>query len=479
MSEARRLHPVSALIRLVKWLKEMIAIYVLIIIGSPDHRLYGIVAICAISLFIIISSILYWLKYTYRIEDNEFRVEYGVFIKKKRYVPIERIQTINISTGIIQRLFGLVKLQIETAGGAFEAEVELSAIRKSEAERIQQILHEKKKWLREEKEEGELGLEERVLSKESIYHISPKELFITAATSSGLGVILSIFAFLSQFDELFSLDSIFNLVIEKVEILTKEGIGAIIFVIVLLLIAAWILSMIGAVLKYGNFTVEMHDGQLIISRGLLEKRQVTVSLERIQAVRIVENPLRQFLGYATVHIDTAGSSEAASLLFPLIKKRDMKEKIESIMDVTIQEQLHKLPKRALRRFWLKDLLVVMIVIIPLCIFFRPWGYASLLLMPAVVVLGYYQFRDAGWKIIENELTLAYRILAKTTVMMKKKRIQSLKVHGSYFQRNLNLRTLISYVHSGVGLGRYAVVDIDVKDAKKIYNWLSKRDGDIS
>ncbi len=45
---------------------------------------------------------------------GEFRIESGVFVRKKRYIKFDRIHGIDISEGIIQRVFSLVKLNIET-----------------------------------------------------------------------------------------------------------------------------------------------------------------------------------------------------------------------------------------------------------------------------------------------------------------------------------------------------------------------------
>lgn len=102
-------------------------------------------AVCLIFIFLIVSSIIKWRKFTYRIEEDELRIEEGLLTKKKRYIPIERIQTVNTSAGIIQQIFKLVKLQVETAGGGKEAEVTLAAISQAEAEHIKRALFERKK----------------------------------------------------------------------------------------------------------------------------------------------------------------------------------------------------------------------------------------------------------------------------------------------------------------------------------------------
>ncbi|MDQ7862815.1 PH domain-containing protein [Peribacillus frigoritolerans] len=59
-------------------------------------------------------------------------------------MKFDRIHSIDISEGIIQRVFSLVKLNIETAGGS-QADAVLSAISKSDADRINAFISEEKK----------------------------------------------------------------------------------------------------------------------------------------------------------------------------------------------------------------------------------------------------------------------------------------------------------------------------------------------
>src|SRR5690625_7223701 len=87
----------------------------------------------------IITSILSWLRFTYRVEENELRIEQGVFIRKKRYVPINRIHKIDFTANVVHRISGLVKIQIDTAcaGGA---EVSISAVTIAKGERLRAAL---------------------------------------------------------------------------------------------------------------------------------------------------------------------------------------------------------------------------------------------------------------------------------------------------------------------------------------------------
>src|SRR5690606_28173154 len=83
----------------------------------------------------------------YWFEDDELRIESGLFVKKKRYIPFDRIQSLDYTEGIFHRPFGLVKVKVETAGGSSmkKAEGELTAITKAAADRIKIELEEAKR----------------------------------------------------------------------------------------------------------------------------------------------------------------------------------------------------------------------------------------------------------------------------------------------------------------------------------------------
>ncbi|UOK58230.1 PH domain-containing protein [Bacillus sp. OVS6] len=187
MSEPKRLHPASAILTFFKQLKDGI-FPVIVLFFVNDYKIYFFIGLAVILIAMIIYSIISWMKYTYRIEENELRIEFGIFVKKKRYIPIERIQSINESAGIIQQIFGLVKLQLETAGGGAEAEAVLTAVTKEEARRINTALAERKNEMVDPDEAAMTIKEDKTYLT---YKIGVKELLVAASTSSGIGVVLS------------------------------------------------------------------------------------------------------------------------------------------------------------------------------------------------------------------------------------------------------------------------------------------------
>ncbi|MGE7604890.1 PH domain-containing protein [Peribacillus sp. NPDC097675] len=480
MFEPKRLHPIAVLLNIIKSFKELVLPF-LIVVALPGRNAnipwwVQPLVIGAILVLLIIRAFVQWLRFTYRLESGELRIESGVFVRKKRYIKFDRIHSIDISEGIIQRIFRLVKVNIETAGGT-QADAVLSAIRKRDAEQLNAIIIEEKKKKSYEVLEGD-NAEEDIHEVEeeknsSIFKQALPQLFVMAATSGAIGVFLSGgIAFISQFDEIIPFERIFKNYEEYMEfgtfILTAFSI--------LGLLIVYVMATVSMVIKYANFTALRTGEELVISRGLLEKKQLTIPISKVQGIRIMENLIRKPLGLATVYLEYAGGSaedrESLSImLFPLIKKKDLPDKIreflpgyETISDMTA------LPKRAFFRYVIRKGIIFIPIIGVLIWFFRTWGLFSLLLIPLAFLWSYIQFTEAGWKTKGDLLILSSRLFSKQTLIMPRSRIQSLTYKKGYFQKRRHLATISASIKSGISSQVGTVVDIEEKDCRLIEKW---------
>jgi putative membrane protein len=470
MISPKRLHPVAAVLKFFRSLRELaLPLFIFFFIGGRGggDKLFDTLyasGVILIVVFMLIYGILTWFRFTYRVEAGELRIEHGVLLRKKRYIPLERIQTIDITEGIVQRLFGLVKVQIETAGGGKEAEAILSAITKEEAEQLRKVLT----------KEGEQMIEEHVITKD-VFTLSTQELFILASTSGGIGVIISaLFAFLTQFDELLPVDDVYNIAREVIQsgvILIAIGILVVVFI-------SWMFSIVSTAIKFGNYTLIKKGNELVISRGLLEKREITIPTRKIQAIRIQENAIRQLLGYATVYLEVDGGGndekgEYSTVLFPIVRAEKLNGYLRLFTpDFLMDVKLVPLPTRAKKRYVLRLLLPSVIVVTILSYFLHPWGLISLLLLPVSIVLSLIMHREAGFAVSEKHLKLRYRFINRHTVLARKNRIQALHLIHSYFQRTENLASIAISTQSKMAGKHFKIADVDEHHASSLYKWYS-------
>ncbi|WP_422122217.1 PH domain-containing protein [Planococcus sp. X10-3] len=496
MSDIRyKLHPVSAFINFMKSLKELIIPFV-VIFGVNIFRDGGITSMftggwvnllplligLVVVFFSLIIGIIKWKRFVYWFEDEELRIEYGLFVKKKRYIPFERIQSLNYTEGIFHRPFNLVKVRVETAGSgkAGEAEAELTAIYRADADRIETEMehakhHRPTPVMGPREADTEIAEEAAVPQKKelkTLYRMSMKELLILATTSGGIGVVISAVAvFLSQFSELIPYESIY----EEVMLFLRFGYLIVALAVFAGLLLAWVISVVLTLLANYQFTIQVDEDHIFITRGLLEKKKISVPFKRIQGIKVTRNPLRELFGYATVTVESAGGSMGGKdekiRLFPLVKNGRMLSVLEELFpEMEFQPTLVKAPKRSVHFYYRLDFLWMLPLIGAMSYFFFPYGLLSLLIVPPVIGMGVWQHRTTGYALTGKQLTMEFRGFSKHTFYVWKKRMQAVNVMQTYFQRRRELASIQATIKSGM-LGYAARINyMEKEDASRILDW---------
>ena len=484
MSEAKRLHPIAILLNVGKILKEALIPFLLFFfLQSSSDSPWSYFELIILGGYLVISlltGIITWYKFTYEIDEDEIRIRSGVFIKKERFIRLERIQSIDITEGIIQRLFSLVKVSIETAGSSNggKAEAELTAITKEEAASFQTLLQASKKKQNGLDESNHEDAKDEIEEAEErkLFQLSFGELCLMAATSGGVGVVLSgAFVLYTQFSEVISQYGIYN----DVEELVKSSMLVVAGLIFFGVVVAYLIATLRIILKYAYFTVSKQGDELIISRGLLERRRLAIPIHRIQALRIVENIVREPFGYATLYVETASGSvqnegNAKVMLLPIIKKKRIKSLLASFeVDYDLDVPIKHVPKRAMRRYIYRALLWN-VPLVALWYFFKPLGYVYVVWLPLCLALAYASYRTAGWNIKNKQLTLVFRqFVSKQTYIVLNNKVQSLTYKQSEFQRKSLLGTISAFSKTGIGPSRGRVIDVEQEDMLSIKEWFQQ------
>jgi len=474
MFEKKRLHPATIFFNFFQFLKEFL---VPIIIGFLTFRgeglLYFSLVIAGVFVILLPFSIISWYRFTYRVEDDELRIEHGMFIRKKRYISKNRIQSIDLTQSVFHRLFKLVKVQIETAGSGEGAEASLKAVTLKEGEFLRNQL----KNVRKESQEAA-----PTSNKEQLVYPSDKisagRLFIAGSTSGSIGVLLAIFAFFFSQIEQFIPEEFYD---ETFRWIIGLSLMLIIGLAALLLLGLWMLGVAGTIIKYGNFTITKREEELFITRGLLEKKQITIPLRRIQAVGIEESLLRQPLGYVTVFVEVAGGSldkggDFSTVLFPILKKDEIEPFLEKYLpDYQVKaEKLEDLPKRAAPYYLVRALLPMAILSVVLYYLIPGLVYLSVIFLLIGLLYGFSAFKDSGYLLGKHRLTIRYRMgLHRRTMRIYHRRIQAIEVKQHKLHQWQDLASIKVSIIGTSGTGtHFYIKELEDQDAEKIFKWYS-------
>ena len=470
MSSERHLHPVAMLIGAVSTLRRWIGGLVfpgIVLLMSQGFSLRTVALfLLAIIVFAALAALwgfLSWRATTYVVTGNAFRLNRGVFQKSERTIPLDHVQSVDTVQGVIQRAFGVYEVRIETAGGgASEPDASLSALDRAAAQSLRREIEGSQRE-RVEESEGPTVLR----------RLSTGDLLIAGATSGQIGVAFSLIAVGSQFFDDFLSD---DFVRRLIDTLAPNWLMLLLIFVPVGLLLAWFLAIAGTVLAYADFTLSREGDFLYIKRGLLERREATIPLSRIQAIRVTEGVLRQPFGLAAVRVESAGYGEDAgvsTMLFPLLPHDEVQEFLAvATPEFAVNPALQKLPRRALRRYIFRALvgyliLALIVAVAWFVVFGSVLGLLAFILVPPSALYGWLSFRDSGWAFEEDRLVVRYRSLGRKTAIAPRRRLQSREVARSPFQRRVRLATFLAEVASGSGGSALRVTDLDARAAETL------------
>jgi putative membrane protein len=381
-----------------------------------------------------------WRSTSYAVDERGVHYQTGIVSRKATTVPLSRIQGLDTVAGPVQRLFGVVALHVQSAGGGKKGEIVLEAVGPAEVERIRTAV-------RAERPE----LPEPAAARDVIERrLGRRELVVAALTAGQLGVILPVLAASGQLlSNAFSNERD----IEGATRLLPDTPGGWELTLAALLVGAWALSAIGSLVSFAGFTVSRDGDRLRIRRGLLQRSDAVVPIRRIHAVRVVEGVLRRPFGLATLRLEVAGYAEEASAartLHPLLPLREVAAFLAELLPELADEPdgLAAPPPRAARRYVLPPGVLGLIAGAAACLLVpsvAPW---PLLVAPLLGLNGWWSFRAAGWRLRDGRLAMRSRRLARTTLLTPAARLQEHAVVQNPFQRRAGLADLAVAVGKG-------------------------------
>ena len=144
MSSERHLHPVAMLIGAIKTLRRWISGLVfpgIALLMSQGLSLRTValflLGILVVAVLAALWGFLSWRATTYEVTGNSFRLRQGVVQKSERTIPLDHVQSVDTVQGVIQRIFGVYEVRVETAGGgASEPDASLCALDRAAAQSL-------------------------------------------------------------------------------------------------------------------------------------------------------------------------------------------------------------------------------------------------------------------------------------------------------------------------------------------------------
>jgi len=281
---------------LLIWLVKFDSLNKLVFFGS----------VAGVVLIIAIISYLQYLFFTFYIdeENGEFVIQKGVLNKTRITIQLHKIQQVNINQSLIQRLVGVHKLEIDTAGSD-KKEASISAISHELATILKERLINHSQL--ELTENAEKNVEE--ITPTSFIKIGLPSLIKIGFTSNYIKSFALIFLFFTTIVE--NLQQLNAEVIDEDQVtnyLDTLPIYTSIFIVIGFFITLILLvNLVRTILKYFDFTIQKSKQAIILSYGLLSTKNTLLNPNKVQKIKVTQNYFQKKLDVTTIGIHQASS----------------------------------------------------------------------------------------------------------------------------------------------------------------------------
>lgn len=461
-AEPRRQARIAIVIILLKFLRQTVksfwplAISLFIGKSSDSWETYLGIGVIAISIINLGGSILTYFRYYIQITNGEVIIDKGILKRSKTNIPFERIQSVNFKQNLIHQFFGVVSIEIDTAG-AKKSELTIDALDKAEAEAFREVIMQAKSALAKDQIlESETASTEETPQK-TILHLSVTDLFKIGISQNHLrsmgiliGFTLTIFNDINE-----SLDgAIEDELSGFAEFVTNsQSLIFLVFLIVIFIIS-FTYSLVITTLSNYDLKLSLNQKGLKLIKGLLNREELSINKHKIQIISWSDNPLRRLFKMWTLGLEQASSEDANKLQsrikIPGCYIEQVHKVVENVFPTDATNQLKRHGVSKLLKFRLLIFVSTLPFIVSLSlIYFIEWQALWLILWP--ILTGIYislYFKKRGFAISPEVFKNTKGAFGNKIEITQVHKIQAIEITQSWYQRRKNLANLQLFTAAG-------------------------------
>ena len=426
------LHPVSLLVNLVPRavgvLRTFWPFLLAIIWGSQDSAA-GLADAFVVLVFFgmtVLSTAVHFFTLRYRVIDDRLEIRSGLVNRQVRSIDVARIQNVQTTRNVFHRLSGLVEVQVETASGR-EVEGLLSALTEERGTALVAALQAGAARAQRDEPESEGVVVVRNDFGDLVWYGA-------TATRWGVAVLFVVGGMEAlQWVDPMRLGGLL------------AGMGLVVAVLAGLS-GAWVLGVIGSVVRHHGFRLVERGRLLVAEEGLFTKRRVQLREEKVQRVVLLEPALRRAAGFLSVRVETAaafssgegGGQRRSETLVPVVDRARWEDILTRLLPRAGLAGLHSLrpPHPAALRRGLLQATIRGLVLGGLAFwYFGAWGALGFLLVPIGIALAVLDHRHQGWRVTDDLVVSRRGWLRRVTEVAPRRKIQAVtRVQGPLMRR---------------------------------------------
>jgi len=452
-------------------------IIALIFNPRPSEDNWLAMAIIGITAASTIRSIIAYFKFYYYVKGDELIIEKGIFQKTKLNVPFDRIQTINFKENLFHQFFGVVSLEIDTAGSKGN-EFEITALKKDKAIAIREFLIAQKQFATPTPftEEGEEIIEEQE-PDELLLHLSPTDLVKIGVSQNHFRTAAIVFGFL-----LTSLDYIESATgwqLERgIERLSSWGansfLAGLITIVPMFVIIAFLISLVRTVFRYYELRFYKTSLGFKVISGLFTRNEQSAHMQKIQLVRWTTNPIKKVFKLFDISLRQAASTSIArkqSIYVPGCYE----EQLNAVRQTYFPEEAYlEFEEHVIHPLVIyRRALYIGLVPAGIAFLYNWWGdpnhapYWEAFWFVIVLFFSWVYQRNYRYFVSNEGIRISTSIIGKTETLLKWFKIQGIEIQQGIYQRRKNLCNLVFHTAAGTVKIPY----IELEKAKRMEDFI--------
>lgn len=310
----RHVHPGTIILRFAKELPSTVVAAPAALAYGSNMGLAGFLLFAGLIGAIMVGiNWLAWSRFRYGVGERDIVIEKGILNRTRRSIPFDRVQDVDIERRLLQRIFGLAKVKIET-GGAGHDEGLIDSVTVAEADRLRAAVRAGKG--RAVAVEADPAAEPAPdAAGNLLFVMSPGRVLTHGLFNFSLVYIAGLFALLQTFQNVLPFD-VYDparwaglLGSHLPERLTVSAILAVLFLALILGVIAGVATTLSR--EYG-FRLTDEGKRMRRERGLLTHTEVVLGKKRIQVALIQTGPVRSLFGWFGLFFQSLGAGSDGS-----------------------------------------------------------------------------------------------------------------------------------------------------------------------
>lgn len=265
---------------------SLLVLIALLVTRFETTAIGGVLAAAVVAL--LLYNYRQWNLTTIRFNETEIVVERDTLFKMKKTLPYAKIASVNVNRGIINRLFGTSKLQININAGSTALVPEaVLTFREDMADELRSAILERL-------HDGE-AVPDKDEAAEPLVSFSPADVIVHG--------LFSVPTYQTLFGSVF-------LVYSVVELYTSAGAGFLgdgrALVSLLIFVVLQIAPAVSLIFRYYNYRVYRRGETIFLQHGLLRTYKTSFDISRVNAVRVKSTLAARLLHRSWIEAEVVG-----------------------------------------------------------------------------------------------------------------------------------------------------------------------------